>query len=163
MVSQCHVCSCIDASSPPSMRANLPTTGFDLVHQLVVLNGQREIPFSSSDRGVAEQHRTGGAVDVVRGHLVGVGGWAAVVASGLAAAAAAAAAAQPPGGRQDAVPCVLAHKAVERRVGQAVEGGEQQRQVVVVEDPWRKSQRDSRGTESLDVEGNDKSGSAAVE
>lgn len=98
---------------------------------------------SPSDGDVAEQHRSRGAVVVVGGHLVGVGGRVAVPAAAAAAAeAAAAAAAQGPGGRvdnglQEAVTRALAHKAVERRVGQAVEGGEQQRQVVVVEDPWR--------------------------
>lgn len=90
---------------------------------------------------MAEQHRSRGADVVVGGHLVGVGGRVAVAAAGPPAEAAAAAA-QRPGGRvhnglQEAVTCALAHKAVERRVGQAVEGGEQQRQVVVVEDPWK--------------------------
>lgn len=51
---------------------------------------------------------------------MGVGGRVAVVAVTAAAAA------QPPAGQQDAVADVLAHEAVECRVGQAVEGGEQQ-------------------------------------
>lgn len=84
---------------------------------------------SLRDRGVAEQHRRGGAVVVVvGGHLVGVGGRVAVANVGPVVAATAEA--QGPGGRvqngcQEALTCVLAHKAVERRVGQAVEGGEQ--------------------------------------
>lgn len=77
-------------------------------------------------------------VVLLGGHFMGVGD--RVARDGVALATAAAA--EYPGNgfpynREEAVASVLAHETVESGIGQAVEGGQQQRQVVVVEYSWK--------------------------
>ena len=87
--------------------------------------------------GVREQRHGRVAVVVVGGYLVGV-----VDRVGWAGVATATAAAEYPGNRPEygsveAAAGALADEAVERRVSHAVQGGEQQRQVIVVKDGWK--------------------------
>lgn len=76
-------------------------------------------------------------VVLLGGHFVGVGD--RVARDGVAPTTAAAA--YPgdgfPYNREEAVAGTLAHETVESGIGQAVEGGQQQRQVVVVEYSWK--------------------------
>lgn len=82
----------------------------------------------------AEQRHGQMPVVLLGGHVVGVGDG---VARDAVAPATAAATEYPGNGfpynREEAVASALAHEAVEGGIGQAVEGGQQQRQVVIVE------------------------------
>lgn len=75
---------------------------------------------------MGEQHHSGMTVVLLCGHFMGVSGW--VARAGITPAAAAA---QNPGSRSEdgsvqTAASTLAHKAVEGRVGHAVQAGQQQ-------------------------------------
>lgn len=86
---------------------------------------------------MCEQHHGRVAVVLVGGDLVGIGPWV----GGAGVAAAAAAAQYPDNGPEygsvQASTGAFAHEAIESGVGHAVQGGQQQRQVVVVKYSWK--------------------------
>lgn len=74
-------------------------------------------------------------VVLLGGHFVGVGD--RVARDGVATTAEEYPGNRFPHSREEAVASTLAHETVESGIGQAVEGGQQQRQVVVVEYSWK--------------------------